>query len=199
MSILCRSAQYRSRLGWSYDTAMVTSPPDTDQDTLYASAPPLATSQPTAAVACNAPADTFDSPRARFARTWRASSAPRIALRPHASGTTRRRSLQDANGNAGEITDKRAEHAHQLTRERERRIRRFKSPGHAQRFLAAYGPSVGHFRPRRHRLTAAAYRATRTARFATWRAVTGTPALAQAAAPPSFSTPAFPGSPAGTT
>ena len=54
----------------------------------------------------------------------------------------------------------------------------FKSPGHAQRFLAVYGPIADHFRPRRHRLTAAAYRQTRTARFATWRAVTGVPALA---------------------
>ncbi len=72
----------------------------------------------------------------------------------------------------------RAEHPHQPTRERERRMRRFKRPGHAQRFLAAYGPIAGHCRPRRHRLTAAAYRATRTQRFASWRAVTGTPAMA---------------------
>ncbi len=72
----------------------------------------------------------------------------------------------------------RAENAHQPTRERERRMRRFKSPGHAQRFLAAYGPIIGHFRPRRHRLTAAAYRETRTARCATWRAVTGVAAAA---------------------
>ncbi len=34
----------------------------------------------------------------------------------------------------------RAEHAHQPTRER--RMRRFKDPGHAQRFLAAYGPII---------------------------------------------------------
>ncbi len=72
----------------------------------------------------------------------------------------------------------RAEHSHQSTRERERRMRRFTSPGHAQRFLAASGPIAGHCRPRRHRLTAAAYRQTRDQRFATWRAVTGTPALA---------------------
>jgi len=72
----------------------------------------------------------------------------------------------------------RAENSHQPTRERERRMRRFKDPGHAQRFLAAYGPIASHFRPRRHRLTAAAYRQTRHERFATWRAVTGTPALA---------------------
>jgi len=55
----------------------------------------------------------------------------------------------------------RAEHAHQPTRERERRMRRFKRPGHAQRFLAACGPIASHLRPRRHRLTAAAYREQR--------------------------------------
>ncbi len=60
----------------------------------------------------------------------------------------------------------RAETSHQPTRERERRMRRFTSPGHAQRFLAAYGP------------IAEANRQTRAERFATWRAVTGTPALA---------------------
>lgn len=72
----------------------------------------------------------------------------------------------------------RAEHSHQPTRERERRMRRFESPGHAQRFLAAYGPLASPFRPRRHRLTAVAYRATGAACCAIWRAVTGTPAMA---------------------
>jgi len=72
----------------------------------------------------------------------------------------------------------RAEHAHQPTRERERRMRRCKSTGHAQRFLAAYGPIATHFRPRRHPLTAAAYRQIRDERFATWRAATGAPAVA---------------------
>ena len=67
----------------------------------------------------------------------------------------------------------RAENSHQPTRERERRMRRFKSAGHAQRFLAAYGPIAAHFRPRRHRLTAHAYRQARQFRFATWRQVTG--------------------------
>jgi len=72
----------------------------------------------------------------------------------------------------------RAENSHQPTRERERRMRRFKGPGHAPRFLAAYGPIASHFRPRRHRLTAAAYRQTRTERFRTWDEVTGTPVAA---------------------
>ena len=56
-------------------------------------------------------------------------------------------------------------------------MRRCKDPGHAQRFLAASSPVASHFRPRRHRLTAEAYRQTSAERCATWRAVTGGPAL----------------------
>ncbi len=72
----------------------------------------------------------------------------------------------------------RAENAQQSPREWERRMRRCKDPGHAQRFLAAYGPISGHFRPRRHRLNARTSRETSAERFASWRAVTGTPAMA---------------------
>ncbi len=55
---------------------------------------------------------------------------------------------------------------------------RFKDPGHAQRFLAASGPITARCRPRRPRLTAAAYREIPAERFAAGRASTGTPALA---------------------
>jgi len=93
-------------------------------------------------------------------------------------GAARREVLPSVEHRQHKRLNNRAENSHQPTRERERRMRRFKSPGHARRFLAAYGPIASHFRPRRHSLTADAYRATRTARFATWRAVTGTPAMA---------------------
>jgi putative transposase len=56
-------------------------------------------------------------------------------------------------------------------------MRRFKSAGHAQRFLAAYGPIASHFRPRRHLLTATAYRETRRERCLTWHEVTGASAI----------------------
>jgi putative transposase len=52
----------------------------------------------------------------------------------------------------------RAENSHQPTRQRERTMRRFTSAGHAQRFLAAFGPIRKYFCPRRHRLKAAEYR-----------------------------------------
>ena len=67
----------------------------------------------------------------------------------------------------------RCENSHRPTRERERRMPRFKSPGHAQRFLSAYGPIAQHFRPRRHLLAAPAYRQELRQRFQTWREITG--------------------------
>jgi putative transposase len=61
-----------------------------------------------------------------------------------------------------------AENSHQPTRQRERRMQRFKSPGHAQRFLSAYGPIAQHFRPRRHRVSAPIYRQELRTRFQVW-------------------------------
>ena len=66
----------------------------------------------------------------------------------------------------------RAELSHQPTRQRERQMRRFKSPGHAQRFLSAHGPINHLFRPRRHRMAASDYRAVRAQAFGIWRQVT---------------------------
>ncbi len=93
-------------------------------------------------------------------------------------GAAKREVLPSVEHRQHRYLNNRAENSHQPTRERERRLRRFKSPGHAQRFLAAHGPIAGHFRPRRHRLSATAYRQTRNERFATWRVVTGLPAAA---------------------
>jgi len=52
----------------------------------------------------------------------------------------------------------RAENSHQPTRQRERAMKRFTSPGHGQRFLSAFSGISPHFRPRRHLLSAADYR-----------------------------------------
>jgi putative transposase len=68
----------------------------------------------------------------------------------------------------------RGENSHRPTRERERRMQRFKSPGHVQRFLSAYGPIAQHFRPRRHLLSASEYRQEMRNRFESWAEITGT-------------------------
>ena len=67
----------------------------------------------------------------------------------------------------------RAENSHQPTRLREKKMRKFKSAGQAQRFLSALGPISGHFQPRRHRLRAQEYRATLQSSFQVWNEVTG--------------------------
>jgi len=67
----------------------------------------------------------------------------------------------------------RAENSHQPTRTRERRMRRFKSPGQAQRFLSAFEPIREHFHPKQHQLTAQRYREQLRQRFEDWREVTG--------------------------
>ncbi len=63
----------------------------------------------------------------------------------------------------------RAENSHRPTRRRERQMQRFKSSEQAQRFLSAHGMIYGHFRPRRHLMTAGEYRRARAKAFRVWR------------------------------
>jgi hypothetical protein len=64
------------------------------------------------------------------------------------------------------------------TRQRERAMKKFRSPGGAQRFLSAFSGISPHFRPRRHHLTATEYRHEMNTRFATWNEVVALPAMA---------------------
>jgi putative transposase len=66
----------------------------------------------------------------------------------------------------------RAENSHLPTRQRERRMQRFKSAEQAQRFLEPFSAVCNHFRPRRHRLTATTYRWLMDEQRQTWREVT---------------------------
>jgi hypothetical protein len=54
-------------------------------------------------------------------------------------------------------------------------MKKFTSPGGAQRFLAAFSGISPHFRPHRHRLTASVDRHEMGIRFATWNEVVGLP------------------------
>ena len=47
-------------------------------------------------------------------------------------------------------------------------MQRFKSAAQAQRFLSAHAMLSGHFRPRRHLMTAAQYRRARAEAFQIW-------------------------------
>ncbi|MBU3032463.1 IS6 family transposase [Paracoccus marinaquae] len=68
----------------------------------------------------------------------------------------------------------RIEGSHRPTRKREKIQGRFKSARQAQRFLAVHDETANLFRPRRHKMTAAAYRQKRANAFARWNEVAAT-------------------------
>jgi putative transposase len=72
----------------------------------------------------------------------------------------------------------RAENSHQPTRRRERQMKRFKSPGQAQRFLSAHDQVNNLFHLRRDHVTATQDRVARAQSFAIWAEVTGADAAA---------------------
>jgi putative transposase len=73
----------------------------------------------------------------------------------------------------GKRENNRAENSHQVTRERERKMRGFKSAGQAQRFLSAHGVIDAFFRLGRHQMQARNYRSLLGQQLARWDALTG--------------------------
>ena len=72
-------------------------------------------------------------------------------------GAARKEVLPDVIHDDDKWQNNRAENSHQPTRQRERQMRRFKSPGQAQRFLSAHGPIHNLFRVGRHHMKAEHY------------------------------------------
>jgi putative transposase len=89
-------------------------------------------------------------------------------------GAAKREILPGIEHRQNRYLNNRCENSHRPTRQRERRMQGFKSPGHAQRFLSASGPIAQHFRPRRHRLSASESREEMGNRFESWANITGT-------------------------
>jgi len=92
-------------------------------------------------------------------------------------GAAKREILPGVEHRSHRYLNNRAENSHQPTRQREHRLQQFKSAGHAQRFLSAYCPISQHFRARRQRFSAPAYRHELRTRFQIWQQIT-TPTLA---------------------
>jgi putative transposase len=80
-------------------------------------------------------------------------------------GAAKREILPGVEHRQHRYLNNRAENSHQPTCQRERHMQGFKTPGHVQRFLSAYGPIPQHFRPRRHRLSAPEYHQEMAQRF----------------------------------
>src|SRR3989475_8183705 len=97
-----------------------------------------------------------------------------VTDKPKSYGAAKREILPGVEHRPHRYLNNRCENSHRPTRQRERRMQGFKSAGHAQRFLAAYGPITQHFRPRRHLLSASEYRQEMRNRFESWAELTGT-------------------------
>jgi putative transposase len=89
-------------------------------------------------------------------------------------GAAKRALLPGVDQRQSRYLHNRCENSHRPTRQRDYRMQGFKSAGHAQRFLSAYGPIAQHFRPRRHLWSAAEYRQEMKNRFESWAELTGT-------------------------
>lgn len=101
---------------------------------------------------------------------------PRVVItdKLKSCGAAKREILPGVEHRQSRYLNNRCENSHRLTRQRERRMQRFRSPGHAQRFLSAFGPIFQPVRPRRHRLSAPDYRDEMSPRFESWAEITGT-------------------------
>jgi putative transposase len=84
-------------------------------------------------------------------------------------GVAQREVLPGIEHRQSRYLNNRAENSHRPTRRRERQMQRFKSPAQAQQFLSAHGFIYGHFRPRRHLMSASSYRKIRARAFSLWR------------------------------
>jgi putative transposase len=93
-------------------------------------------------------------------------------------GAAKRELLPGVEHRQSRYLNNRCENSHRPTCQRERRMQGFKSAGHAQRFLAAYGPIAQHFCPRRHLLSAPEYLKEMRQRFESWAEMTGTERVA---------------------
>ena len=86
-------------------------------------------------------------------------------------GAAHRVVLPSVNHRRLRCLNNRAENSHQPTRIGERVMKRFASPGQAQRFLFAFSHIREHFRSRRHLMSAPQWRTEMTDRFAVWHQV----------------------------
>jgi putative transposase len=109
-----------------------------------------------------------------------AGSEPRVVITDKLASypPAVRRVLPETEHGRHKGLNNRAENSHQPTRQRERVMRRFKSPEQAQRFLGPFGAVGDQFRVGRYRAPAADRRRLLADRRRTWREVVGPPAAA---------------------
>jgi len=113
-----------------------------------------------------------------FVRNWLKglTDVPRVVITDqlNSDGAATREILPGVEHRQSRSLNHRWANSHRPTRQRERRLQGFKSPGHVQRFLAAYGPLAQPFQPRWQLWSASEYRQEMRKRFERWAEITGT-------------------------
>ncbi len=84
-------------------------------------------------------------------------------------GVAHRELMPDVIHNTARCANNRAEQSHEPTRVRERGMRRFKSPKHAQQFLSTHAAVYNLFNLGRHLVGAEHYRNLRISAFNDWK------------------------------
>ena len=87
-------------------------------------------------------------------------------------GAAKRRIFPEVEHRQSRYLNNRAENSHQPTRVRERQMKRFQSPEHAQRFLSIFESINAIFRTRRHLFSATRRRRQLTQAFNLWHKTT---------------------------
>jgi putative transposase len=110
----------------------------------------------------------------------RQGCAPRVMITDKlpSYGAAKREVMPSVEHRQHKGLNNRAENSHQPTRQRERAMKRIKSPRQAQQFLSAHAQIGNLFHLRRDHVTAEQHRAARTHAFAIWADVTGCVAAA---------------------
>jgi len=103
------------------------------------------------------------------------SSAPRILVtdKLRSYSAAHRELLSHSEHCTHRWANNRIENSHQPTRQRERKMQRFKSLGQAQRFLSVHGVIYSFFCPSRHLFAATAYRRVLHQQLAAWNQLAG--------------------------
>lgn len=86
-------------------------------------------------------------------------------------GAAKRKIIPDVEHRSHKGLNNCAENSHQPTRQRERVMKRFKSPGQLQRFVSINDPVVNPFHLPRHEMSSNSFREMRALAMQTWREI----------------------------
>lgn len=101
----------------------------------------------------------------------RQGSVPRVMIsdKLRSYGAATREIMPGVEHRSHKGLNNRAENSHQPTRQREWVMKKFKSPGHLQRFLSSHDPIANLFHLPRHEMPSTEFREMRSLAIQTWR------------------------------